>query len=55
MAKNRQKTKAKKISFRLNAIIICIPLLTIAILAITNYFGIFTYEELMSVLVLAME
>lgn len=49
MARNRQKTKAKKISFRLNAIIICIPLLTIAILAITNYFGIFTYEELMSV------
>ncbi|NLK70659.1 MAG: MBL fold metallo-hydrolase [Clostridiales bacterium] len=49
MAKSRTKTQTKKIKGRLSAIIVCICLLVVATLAITDYFGIFTYEKLISV------
>lgn len=49
MAKSRTKTQTKKIKGRLCAIIVCICLLVVATLAITDYFGIFTYEKLISV------
>ena len=49
MAKSRTKTQTKKIKDRLSAIIVCICLLVVATLAITDYFGIFTYEKLISV------
>jgi len=49
MAKHRTKAQTKKIKGKVNGLIICISLLIIVTLAITDHFGIFTYEKLMSV------
>ncbi len=49
MAKHRTKAQTKKIKGKVNGLIICISLLIIVTLAITDHFGILTYEKLMSV------
>lgn len=49
MAKHRTKTQTKKVKGKLNGLIIFISLLIIVTLAITNHFGILTYEKLLSV------